>query len=128
MRVAVLLVIVGLVLGLGAGARAVPTSADSDVRVRSIYRAGQHGPGGSPVFADETNAAGVLEPLLGMHAHSVATGDVNADGWTDLFVGTFADRPADDYRVRGASGPSPDRLLLGGRDGFRVDPLFPAEY
>ena len=128
MRFAVLLTVVGLVLGTGAGAPTLPSSADHDLRVRSVYRAGQHGPGGAPVLADETSAAGVLEPLLGMHAHSVATGDVNADGWSDLFVGTFADRPPDDYRVRGATGPSPDRLLLGGRDGFRVDPSFPVEY
>ncbi|WP_432560102.1 CRTAC1 family protein [Granulicoccus sp. GXG6511] len=60
-----------------------------------------------------------------MMAHAVAAGDVNNDGWADLFVGTFADRPAAEYAVRGASGPSPDRLLLGSAEGFTVDESFP---
>ena len=62
-----------------------------------------------------------------MHGHAVATGDVNGDGWTDVFVGTFADRPVAEYQERGATGPAPDRLLLGGPDGFRVDSSFPEE-
>ena len=52
----------------------------------------------------------------------------NLDGWVDLFVGTFADREDEDYQHRGASGPSPDRLLLGGPDGFAIDASFPEEY
>ncbi len=84
--------------------------------------------GADPIaFEDVTQAVGALDPLAGMRGHAVATADVNADGWPDLFVGTFADRPEQDYQQRGASGPSPDRLLLGGPGGFRVDPTFPAE-
>lgn len=76
-------------------------------------------------LVDVTTAFGLVEPLTGMHGHAVAVADVNGDGWDDLFVGTFADRPADAYSARGADGPRPDQLLLGGPDGFRPDPTFP---
>lgn len=79
-------------------------------------------------FEDVTEAEGLVDPLVGMYGHAAAWGDVNDDGWTDLFVGTFADRPAEEYRLRGASGPSPDRLLLGGADGFRVATDFPEAF
>jgi hypothetical protein len=75
-----------------------------------------------PLLDDITDEAGMVEPLLGMYGHAVATADVNGDGWLDIFVGTFADKPADRYQERGADGPSPDRLLLGGPDGFHPGP------
>jgi hypothetical protein len=84
--------------------------------------------GGSGVaFADETAAAGLVDPLTGMYGHAAAAADVDGDGWTDLFVGGFADRPTEDYQQRGATGPSPDRLLRGGPDGFAIDASFPGE-
>lgn len=76
-------------------------------------------------FSDLTDSLGVGGALLGMRVHAVAAGDVNDDGWVDLFVGSFADRPVADYVVRGADGPAPDRLLLGSAEGFRVDDRFP---
>jgi enediyne biosynthesis protein E4 len=81
---------------------------------------------GSPgiSFSDVTAEKGLLRPLRGMYAHAAAWGDVNRDGWPDLFVGSFADRPAASYRARGATRPAPDRLLLGGRRGFKLDPSF----
>jgi hypothetical protein len=79
-------------------------------------------------FSDMTDERGLTEPLLGMFGHAAAWEDVNADGWMDLFVGTFADKPAEEYRVRGASGPSPDRLLLGSAAGFQPDGTFPELY
>jgi hypothetical protein len=72
-------------------------------------------------FVDQTEASGLIEPLIGMYAHAAAWGDVDGDLRPDLTVGTFADRAAGDYQVRGASGPSPDRLLLGGPDFDQVD-------
>jgi enediyne biosynthesis protein E4 len=78
-------------------------------------------------FDDATAAAGLVDPLTGMHGHAAAAADVDGDGWTDLFVGGFADRPADEYRQRGADGPAPDQLLRGGPEGFTVDATFPGE-
>lgn len=75
-----------------------------------------------------TESAGLLDPLKGMMVHAAAVGDVNGDGWLDLFVGTFADRPEENYLVRGSEGISPDRLMLGGPDGFTADESFPEMY
>jgi hypothetical protein len=74
---------------------------------------------------DATESLGLIDPLLGIHGHAAAWGDVNRDGWADLYVGTFADRPGQAYRQRGASGPSPDRFFWGGPNGFSVDASFP---
>jgi hypothetical protein len=89
-----------------------------------VYEAPRNGDSGPITLDDATAAWGAVEPLTGMRGHAIATADVNADGWVDVLVGTFADRPREDYRVRGADGPSPDRLLLGGPDGFRLDESF----
>jgi len=91
----------------------------------SVPGVGQGEAEGGPRLADVTENEGLIGPLGGMHGHAIATGDANGDGWTDVFVGSFADRPASEYRLRGASGPAPDRLLLGGPDGFEVDETFP---
>ncbi len=89
---------------------------------------GAFDPAGGPLaFVDATESSGLLAPLAGMHGHAAAVSDVNDDGWDDLLVGTFADRPDAEYALRGATGASPDRLLLGGPDGFRVDETFPGE-
>jgi hypothetical protein len=94
----------------------------------ACYQATPSGGGtGALRFTDVTDARGLDGPLRGMLGHATAVGDVNGDGWADLFVGTFADRPLDTYKVRGADGPAPDRLLLGGPNGFRVDESFPGE-
>lgn len=82
---------------------------------------------GEITFADVTSERGADQPLRGMMAHAAAAADVNGDGWLDLFVGTFATRRAESYRARGALQPAPDRLLLGGPKGFRVDHTFPGE-
>jgi len=83
------------------------------------------GSGGTTAFEDITDRANVTAPLLGMMGHAVAVGDVNGDGFADLFVGGFADRPEEEYAVRGADGPAPDKLLLGGAAGFTLDDGFP---
>jgi hypothetical protein len=115
--------------------RSAPSSAGPDV-APAVRSEGVGGCWGSPpasgtpeiTFSDVTDEQGLVEPLLGMFGHAAAWGDVNGDSWMDLFVGTFADKPAEEYRVRGAAGPNPDRLLLGGPGGFRPDPTFPDLY
>lgn len=81
-------------------------------------------PGEPGRLVDATTDAGIDEALLGIRGHAVAVADVDGDGWDDLFVGTFADRPPETYRERGAEGPAPDRLLLGSESGFVVDDSF----
>lgn len=83
------------------------------------------GGSGRMAFEDRTDELGLTSPLAGMMAHALAAGDVNNDGYADLFVGTFADRPVDEYAGRGASGPAPDRLLLGSPAGYTIDETFP---
>ncbi len=90
-----------------------------------VYQASATGRGGSIRLTDATTSWNLDAPLRGMLVHTVAAGDVNGDGWTDLFVGSFSDRKIDDYKVRGAQGPRPDQLLLGGPRGFTADANFP---
>jgi len=105
------------------------TSTTSTVPVRDGVVCWSAAPAGgpqAPAFEDTTVTAGLRDPLLGMYGHAVAFGDVNDNGAVDMFVGTFADRPVERYQVRGATGPSPDRLLLGdGEGGFAGDVHFP---
>ena len=60
-----------------------------------------------PDWVDATAAAGLTDPLTGMMGHAAAWGDVDGDGAPDLFVGTFADRPADATRSAVPTAPVP---------------------
>ncbi|HEU4895590.1 MAG TPA: VCBS repeat-containing protein, partial [Acidimicrobiia bacterium] len=79
-------------------------------------------------FEDVTEPVGLLDPLTGMHGHTAIWTDTNGDDWPDLYVGTFADREVEAYQERGAEGPSPDRLLVGGDATFALDETIPETF
>jgi hypothetical protein len=66
-------------------------------------------------FHDVTEEAGLVEPLAGMMGHGAAWGDYDGDGWIDLFVGGFCDRPVQEYQP--ADGPVSAKLLRNCGDG-----------
>ena len=71
-----------------------------------------NGEAGAISFEDVTGVYDLIDPLVGMHAHVAAFGDVNSDNQPDLLVGTFGDREPEAYQERGAEAPNPDQLLL----------------
>ena len=100
----------------GDGGASVPVSGD--IARLTCWEAPAPGSGGGEVaWEDVTVDHGLVDPLTGMHAHAAAWGDLGGDG-PALFVGTFADRPQEDYRARGAPGASPDVLLRPDDGGF----------
>ena len=74
-------------------------------------------------FVDATLAAHLTshapsnDSLKGAYIHSVTWGDVNGDGYPDLYLGMFTGDKPSYYQVRGAKGPAPNRLFLNNRDG-----------
>ncbi len=63
-------------------------------------------------FTDATTSTGLAPNMVGVYSHSAAWGDVNNDGYLDLFVGTFTTGSRPDHET-----PAPSMLLLGGADG-----------
>ncbi|MGH8914712.1 MAG: FG-GAP repeat domain-containing protein, partial [Acidimicrobiia bacterium] len=92
----------------------------------SCWSAPTSGEPGDIGFEDVTDSLGLIDPLIGLYGHVAAFGEVNGDGFPDLVVGTFADRETEAYQVRGAEGPSPDRLLLS-KPGLTLDPEWSTE-
>ena len=76
----------------GRPPRPHPPSPGPPGRRHLLDGAGGWRTGGPLGFEDVTGDVGLVEPLLGMYGHAAATADVDGDGWTDLFVGGFADR------------------------------------
>ena len=76
-------------------------------------------------FSDQTEALGMVTPLIGMYGHAGIWGDFNEDERPDLFMGTFADRDIEIYQARGADGPAPDRLLMSSDATFVADQSLP---
>jgi hypothetical protein len=46
------------------------------------------------VFRDAGEAAGIFPAAEGIRGHGAAWGDVDGDGWTDLYIGTFGGKDA----------------------------------
>src|SRR5688500_20121183 len=62
------------------------------------------------VFKDVGEEAGIFPHVAGIRGHAAAWGDVDGDGWPDLFVGTFHN-----------AGSKPGVFLRNDRGKFRLD-------
>lgn len=76
---------------------------------------------------DVTETVGLVDPLTGIHGHTAIWTDTNGDDRPDVYVGSFGDSDKEEYAVRGATGPSPDRLLTSDGETFTVDVNQPEE-
>jgi len=65
------------------------------------------------VFRDVGDEAGLFPAVGGIAGHGVAWGDVDGNGWPDLYVGTFGGLPYDS---------KPNQLFLNDQGRFTLDP------
>jgi enediyne biosynthesis protein E4 len=100
------------------GEESPDAAVTADIERLTCWAAPAAGTGGEIGFTDVTADYGLVEPLTGMHGHAAAWGDIDGSGLPDLFVGTFADRPDEEYRHRGATGAAPDTVLRLGDESF----------
>lgn len=69
-------------------------------------------------FKDVTKKAGLYEPLKGMAGHNATWGDVNEDGYPDLFFGNFTHFYDSTYNKRGhTEGKQPNKFFLNQGNG-----------
>lgn len=93
----------------------------------TCWTADSDGTVGPVALTDVTETVGLVDPLTGMHGHAAVWTDIDGDDRPDLYVGTFADSDPSEYALRGADGPSPDRLLSSDGTAFSVDQSLPEE-
>jgi enediyne biosynthesis protein E4 len=98
-RVAALGILLG---GLPASSPAAAPQADS--------RSNQSDAGSALVFTDVGDEAGLFPHVAGIRGHAAAWGDVDENGWPDLYVGTFHN-----------SGSKPGMLLRNDGGKFQLD-------
>jgi hypothetical protein len=108
-----------------SGGSAGTTAAPGESGEMTCWTAPPAGGEESISFSDQTEAMGLIEPLIGMYGHAAVWGDIDGDDQNDLFMGTFADRDAEIYQARGATGPAPDRFLTYRDGGFARADGFP---
>lgn len=64
-------------------------------------------------FRDVGDETGLLPDAAGIAGHGVGWGDVNGDGWADLYVATFGGHPYDS---------KPNQLFINRKGKFELDP------
>lgn len=123
MSVVVALLAAACTAGSGGGGAQLGLRGAGDIDRLSCWTAPASASGGEVDFEDVTADYGLVEPLTGMHGHAAAWGDVDGNGLPDVFIGTFADRPQEDYRHRGAPRASPDVVLRQSDGSFEIGGL-----
>jgi hypothetical protein len=68
------------------------------------------------VFRDTGDDTGLLPLVTGIHGHGAGWGDVDGDGWLDLYVGTFHSEGPPNLLLRNVGG----RFVLDDQESVRI--------